>query len=98
MKNLNGLTRKLSERSRRRTNVFQWRLVCGHIDPLGPWVGEQNNYLASEPVGIPIELQLTLELVDDPADNSSAEALGDWAAMELMSLTTVPPHNPRSKK
>ena len=38
-------------------------------------VVERNNYLASEPVGIPIELQLTLELGHDPADNSSAEAL-----------------------
>ena len=74
MKNLNGLTRKLSERSRRRADVFQWRLVGGHSDPLlsARW---SSNSLASEPVGIPIELQLTLELVHDPADNSSAEAL-----------------------
>ena len=43
--------------------------------PFRPLVVERNNYLASEPVGIPIELQLTLELVRDPADNSSAEAL-----------------------
>jgi hypothetical protein len=35
---------------------------------------ERNNYLASEPVGIPIELQLTLKVVDDPADHSCAEA------------------------
>ena len=50
-------------------------------------VVERNNSLASEPVGIPIELQLTLELVRDPADN--CRSLGDWAAMELMSWPTV---------
>jgi hypothetical protein len=38
-------------------------------------VVERNNFLASEPVGIPIELQLTLKVVDDPADHSCAEAL-----------------------
>lgn len=91
MKNLNGLTRKLSERSRRRADVFQWRLVCGHIDPLGPWVVERNNYLASEPVGIPIELQLTLELVDDPAENSSAEALATGRRWNLCRGPLFPP-------
>ena len=91
MKNLNGLTRKLSERSRRRADVFQWRLVGGHIDPLGPWVVERNNYLASEPVGIPIELQLTLELVDDPADNSSAEALATGRRWNLCRGPLFPP-------
>ena len=55
--------------------MFQWRLVGGHSDFAIGAVVERNNSLASEPVGIPIELQLTLELVRDPADNSSAEAL-----------------------
>ena len=51
-------------------------------------VVERNNYLASAPVGIPIELQLTLELVHDPVDNSSAEALAP-GRLELMSWPTV---------
>jgi hypothetical protein len=38
-------------------------------------VVERNNYLASEPVGVPIELQLALKVVDDPADHPCAEAL-----------------------
>jgi hypothetical protein len=44
-----------------------------------------DNYLAGEPVGIPIELQLTLKVVDDPADHSCAEA---W---RLRGLTGGPP-------
>jgi hypothetical protein len=89
MKNLSGLTRKLSERSRRRADVFQWRLVGGHIDPLG--AVERNNYFASESGGIPIELQLTLELVDDPADNSSAEALATRRRWNLCRGPLFPP-------
>ena len=36
---------------------------------------DRNNYLASETFGIPIELQLAIKLMDDPADHPCAEAL-----------------------
>jgi hypothetical protein len=87
MKNLSGLTRKLSERSRRRADVFQWRLVGGHIDPLG--AVERNNYFASESGGIPIELNLPWS--SDPADNSSAEALATRRRWNLCRGPLFPP-------
>jgi hypothetical protein len=65
-----------------RVSVVGFSYAVSNVMTLG-W--SSDNYLAGEPVGIPIELQLTLKVVDDPADHSCAEA---W---RLRGLTGGPP-------